>query len=155
MSQWHAHSRAVVLHNLYRVQRDTRLFTLLVNFAALYFLFCCPSTGVFLSSPRHSSPPSSSATSASASRAFARSITACSHHRIPNRSLGALSDSSHRSNSYRVAIYCATVLWRRLTYSSIIKKPAASLAAAAEVYLHVPPVVLRGSCPISRLATWV
>ena len=40
-------------------------------------------------------------------------------------------------------------------YSSIVKKPAAPLAAAAEVYLHVPSVVLRGSCTVSRLSTWV
>ena len=86
------------------------------------FLFCYPSPGVFLSSPHHSSPPSSSATAAAASRAPARSILACSHYRIPTHAPGSLSEPSHRSNSDRVAIYCATVFWRRLTYSSIIKK---------------------------------
>ena len=52
-------------------------------------------------------------------------------------------------------MYCATVLWRSLTYSAIVKNPASSLAAAAEVYLHFLSVVLLRSCPVSRLATWV
>ena len=118
----------------------------LVNFSTLYFLFRCPSPGVFLSSPRHYSPPSSSATAAVASRAPSRSITSCSHHRIPTCTPGALSDPSYRSNSDRVAIYCVTVLWRRLTYSSIVKTPTASLSAAAKLYFYVLSVVLRGSC---------
>ena len=80
---------------------------------------------------------------------------ACSHHCIPNRAPGSLSDSSHRSNSDHVEIYCATVLWRRLTYYSIIKKPAASLAATVEVYYHTPSFVLHRSCPASHLTTWV
>ena len=72
----------------------------LVNSATLYFLFRCPSPGVFLSSPRHPS----SATVAAASRAPARSINACYHHCILNCAPWALSDPSHRSNRYRVAI---------------------------------------------------
>ena len=47
------------------------------------------------------------------------------------------------------------LFWRRLTYSSIVDNPDAYLAAAAELYLHVLSVVLRMSCPVSRLATWV
>ena len=54
----------------------------LVDFDTLYFLFCLPSPGVFLSSPCHSSPPSVSFTAAAASRAPDRSITAFSQHRI-------------------------------------------------------------------------
>ena len=104
VSRWHAHSRVVVFHTLHRGQRDTRLCPLLVNFATLYFLFHCPSPGVFFSSPLQSSPPSSSATAAAATRATARSIPACSHHRIPTCAPGALSYPSHRSNSYRIAI---------------------------------------------------
>ena len=40
-------------------------------------------------------------------------------------------------------------------YSSIINNPATSLAATAKVYLHFLSLVLRGSCPISCLVTWV
>ena len=127
----------------------------LVSFATLYFLFRCRIPGFFLSCPRHSSLPSSSATASVSSCAPARSIPSCSHHRIPTRAPGDLSDPSHRTNCDRVAIYCATVFWRRLTYSSIVKKPTASIAAAAEVYFHVLSVVLRGSCPVSRITTWL
>ena len=80
-------------------------------------------------------------------------IAACYHHRIPTHTPRLLSEPSHRSNSDHTAIYCVTVFWHRLTYSSIVKKPAASLAAAVKVYFHVPSVVLRGSCPTSRLST--
>ena len=52
-------------------------------------------------------------------------------------------------------MYYATVFWRRLEYSFIVKNPAASLAAASEVYFHILSVVLRGSCPVSRIDTWV
>ena len=47
------------------------------------------------------------------------------------------------------------MFWRRLAYYSIIKKPAASLAATAEVYLYILYVVLRRSFPVRRLATWI
>ena len=50
-------------------------------------------------------------------------------------------------------MYRATVFYRRLIYSSIIKDTASSLAAAAEVYLHLPSGVLRRSRPVSRIAT--
>ena len=59
------------------------------------------------------------------------------------------------SNSDRVAIYYVTVFWCRLTYSSIVRKPSASLAAAAEVYFHIPSSFLHRSFPVIRLATWV
>ena len=67
---------------------------------------------------------------------------------------GALYDPSHRSNSDRVVIYCATVFWRRLMYYSIVKKPAASIAITAEVYLHILSVVLHMIFPVSRLSKW-
>ena len=155
MSQWHAHSRAVVFHTLHRGQRDTWLCPLLVNFATLYFLFCYSSPGVFLSSSCHSSPPSSSDTAIAYSRATARSIPAFSHHRIPTHAPGALSGPSHRSNSDYLAIYCVTVFWIRLMYSSIVKKPAASLATVAEVYLRALTIFLCRSYPVSRISTWV
>ena len=110
----------------------------LVNISTLYFLFRCPSPGVFLSPPCHSSPPSSYVTAAATSRAPARLISSCYHHRILTCAPGALSDPSHRSISDIVAVYCANIFWRRRTYYSIFKKPAASLAAAAEIYFHVP-----------------
>ena len=40
-------------------------------------------------------------------------------------------------------------------YSSIVKNPANSIAAAAEVYLQVPYVFLCRILPVNRLATWV
>ena len=52
-------------------------------------------------------------------------------------------------------MYCATMLWKRLMYSSTTKTPASSRAIAAEVYFHFPFGVLRRSCTVSRLATWV
>ena len=112
-------------------------------------IFSHPSPGVFLSYPRHSSPPSSSDTAAAASIAPARSTPACSHHCILNRALGDLSEPSHRSISDRVAIYCATVFWHRLTYSSIVSKPSISFAAAADVYFHVQFVALRRSFAVA------
>ena len=51
-------------------------------------------------------------------------------------------------------MYCATVFWRRLMYSSIVKNPASSRAVADEVYVNFPFDVLCGRRPISRLATW-
>ena len=103
---------------------------------------------------QHSYPPSISAASAATSLAPARLIPYCSHHHIPTRSPGALSDPSHRSNIDCVAIYCATVLWSHLVYSSIVKNPVSSRAVAAEVYIHLPSVVLHMSLPVIRLATW-
>ena len=155
MSQQYAYSRAVVFLTLHRGQRDTRLCLLLVNYSTLYYLLHFTSPGVFLSSPRHSYIPSSYATEAAAYCAPARSIPVCSHHHTPNHAPGSLSDTSHSSNSDCIAIYCATVFWSRLKYSSIVKKPAASLADAAEVYFHVPSIVLHGILPVNRLVTWV
>ena len=83
------------------------------------------------------------------------SSPSCSDHLIPTLAYGSLSDPSHRSNIDRVAMYCATVFWRLLMYSSIVKNPASYLAiASAEVYLHFLSGVLRRSFPVSRLATW-
>ena len=124
-------------------------------FTTLYFIVLSSSPGLFLSSPHHSSPLSSSATAASAFCAPDRSIPSCYRNYIPTGALGALSYPSHKSNSDRVAMYCATVLWHRLTYSSIVNKPVASLAAATGVYFHVLYFILRGICPASRLTTWL
>ena len=64
------------------------------------------------------------------------SSPACYHHRIPTCAPGTLFDPSHRSNSDRVAMYCATVFWRRLRYSSIAKNPDSFLTVAAKVCFH-------------------
>ena len=153
MSQWHAHSRAVVFHTLHRGQRDARLCPLISYRSLRCTLTFAPPRESSFTSLRHSSPPSPSAVAAS--RPPARSIPTCSQHHIPTRAPGAISDPSHRSNSDRVVMYYATLFCRRLIYSSIVKNPTSSLAAAAEVYLHLPSGVLRGSRPVSRLATWV
>ena len=52
-------------------------------------------------------------------------------------------------------MYYATVFCCRLMYSSIVKNLASPLAVSTEVYFHFPSVVLRGSRPVSLLATWV
>ena len=116
-------------------------------------LFFRTSPGLFISSSRHFPSPSTSTTTAAASRALDLSIPACSQNHIPTRAPGALSNPSHRYNSDRVEIYCATVFWRCLTYYSIFRKPATSLDAAPEVCFHFPYVALRGSCSVSPLFT--
>ena len=155
VSRWDEHSRTVVFHTLYRGQRDTRLCPLISWF--WYVVLSLPlSHSRSLYIPHcHYSPPSSSSTAAAVFRAPTRSISSFYHHRILTRIPGALPYPSHRSNSDCVAIYCAAVFWRRLTYSSIVKNPAASLTAAAKVYLHVLSVVLHGICPVSCLTIWV
>ena len=125
VSQWNAHSRAVVFHTLHRGHRDTRLCPLIsYSDRYLYLLhFFCPKSPPLLPL-LHSSPSSPSTAAAGDSRAPSRSISFCYHHRIPTRAPGALSDPSHRSNRDCVEIYCATVFCRRLMYSSIAKNPA-------------------------------
>ena len=51
-------------------------------------------------------------------------------------------------------MYCATMFWFLLVYSSIVKNPTSSRDVAAEVYVHFLSGVLHGSRPVSRLATW-
>ena len=132
MSQWHAHSRSVVFHTLHRCQRDTILCPLTSCFRSVVLSLPLSLSGILsLYPPHHSFPPSSSITGDAASCVPSGSIPSCHHHRIPTCSPGALYDPSHRSNSDCVLMYCATVFWRRLTYSSIVKNPTSSLAAVA------------------------
>ena len=152
--QWHVHSRAVVFHNLHRGQRDTRLCTLISYRLLRCTLTFDPPRESSITSLHHSSPPYPSAVAAAASSKTVRSIPTCSIHCIPTCVLGALSNPSHRYNSDRVAMYCATVFWRRLIYSSTIKTPDSSRAIASKVYFHIPFVVIHRSRPVSRLATW-
>ena len=102
----------------------------------------------------HSSHPSLSANSSVASLAPYKLSLTCSHHCILTRAPGALSDSSHRSNSDCVAMYCATVLWCHRMYSYIVKNSASYLAVAAKVYVHFPSGDLRRSRLVNRLTTW-
>ena len=51
-------------------------------------------------------------------------------------------------------MYCETVYWHRLIYSSIFKNPASSRAISAEVYVQFLSGVLRRSRPVSRLVTY-
>ena len=51
-------------------------------------------------------------------------------------------------------MYCVTVFWSHLMYSSIINNPASSLAVAVKVYFHFPSGVLCWSCLVIRLTTW-
>ena len=155
MSWWHAYSRAVVFCTLHRSQRYTRLCPLISYFCyVVLYLPLSQSRSIYLF------PPSLLSLLLFCHRRFRLPrpcdvFTSCPHHRIQTRTPGSLSNPSHRFNSDRVAIYCATLFWRRLKYFSIVKNPAVSFAAATEVYLHVPSVFIGGSCSVSRLATWV
>ena len=104
VSQWHAHSRTVVFHTLQRVQRDMRLWPL-ISYRLIHctLTFALPRESSF-TSLRHSYPLPPSAVASAASCAPARSIPVCSHHRIPNRAPGALSEPSHRFTIDRVAM---------------------------------------------------
>ena len=151
MSQWHAHSRAVVFHTLHRGQRDARLCPLISYRSLLCTCYGCSVPRVLLYLPSftlllHPLPPP----------LIPRQIKPpCSHQGIPTRATGALSNPSQRSNSDCVVSYRDTMFWIRLMYSSIVKNPAYSRAIAAEVYVHFPPSVLRRSRPVSCLDTWV
>ena len=155
VSRWHAHSRSLVFHTLYRGERYTRLCPLISYRPIRCTLTFSPTWESYFTFLRHSSPPSPSAVATAASRPPTGSFSTCSHHRIPNCAPGALYDPSHRSNSDCVAMYCATVFCRHLINSFTVKNPASSLADAAEVYLHLLSCVLRGSRPVRHLATWV
>ena len=155
VSRWHAHISVVVFHTLHRVQRDTRLFPLISYKSIRCNLTFDPPREYSFTSLSHSSPPSPSVVAASAYCYPSRSMPTCYHHCIPTCYPKSLYETSHSSNSDCVAIYCATVFWRRLIYSSIVKNPASYLAAAAEVYLHLPSVVICVSRPVSFLDTWV
>ena len=103
----------------------------------------------------HQSYPSSPfLVSAASSHTPVRSITTCSHHHIPTCAPGALSNPSHRYHSDLVGMYCTTVFWRCLMYSSTNKTPTSSRAIADEVYFYFLFGVLRRRRPVSRLATW-
>ena len=101
----------------------------------------------------HSPPPFFSVSAAAAYLATAILMPAYSHHLIPTCASGALSNLSNRSISDRVPMYCATVFFRRQLYSSVVWNPTSSLAVTADVYFHFPSGFLRGSRPVSRLAT--
>ena len=112
---WYAHSRVLVFHALHREQRYTRICPLIsYRFTNVYSYFSSAPIEWSFTSLFHSSPPSASTIAAAASRAPSRSIPTCSHQCIPARAPGALSCHSCRSNSYRVAMYCATVFYCRL-----------------------------------------
>ena len=102
---------------------------------------------------RHYSTPSLSVDATDASLSPTRLLPACYHHCIPTCAPGALSNSSHRSNSDCVVIYCATVFWRRQMYSSIVKNPASSLAIVAKFYVHFLPGVLGGIRSVNCITT--
>ena len=135
VSQWHVHSRVMVFHILHIGQRDTRLCPLIIYRSLRCTLTLAPPQDSYFNYLHHSSTPSPSTVAAAASRAPARSIPTCSHHRISTCAPIALSNPSHRSSSERVAIYCATVFCCRLIYSYIVNNPASSISAAAKVYL--------------------
>ena len=113
VSLWHAHSRAVVLHTVRRVSRNTRLCPL-ISYRFINVL----------------DTVASSRESSFTSPLLLFSAIPIRHHlcrfprprpiqsclvppRIPTRSPVEFSDPSHRSNSDRGGMYCATVFWCR------------------------------------------
>ena len=127
-------SRAVVIYTLHRGQRDTRLYPLISYRSLLCTLTSAPSWEFLFTYLRHYSSPFLPVVAAAASCAPARSFPTFSHHCIPNHAPGALSDPSHRSNSGRVAMYCATIFYHLLMYSPIVKNHASLLSVTATVY---------------------
>ena len=86
---WHAHSRKLVFKNLHIGQRYT-IPRSLISYRTLHctHTFAPPCESSF-NSICHSSSPSSSTVTTAASRSLTRSITACSHHRIPTHAPGS------------------------------------------------------------------
>ena len=151
MSQWHAHSRSVVFHTLYRGGRDTKLCPYLVHYTTLHPL-PVPQIGSLPFYPLlYSSIPYSSTSAAVSvvSLSPVISIPACSYHHITTRAPCILSVALHRSRSDLVAMYCATVLCLCQMYASIVSNLASALAASAEVYSQFPSARRRGNHPIN------
>ena len=108
VSRWLAHSRLVLFHTLHRGQRDTIIYTYLINCATLYLLPLPHLRESSVLTPLiYSSSPSSSASAASAavSHSPVRSITTCCRHCIPTCAPCCLYSTSQRSRRYFVAIY--------------------------------------------------
>ena len=62
----------------------------------------------------------------------------CSHRLLYRRIPGFSSTAKHKSMIGRVAIYCATVFWRRAIYTPISSSPTIPSAAPMVGYTHVP-----------------
>ena len=137
----------MVFHTLYRGQRDTRLFPLISYISLCCTLTFAPSRESYFTSLCHSSPLSPSDVAAAASRSPARSITTCPHRRIPNRAPGAFSNPPHRPNSDHAVMYCATMIFRRLIYSSIVK--------ILPPYFLTPPRWISSSIPMSYVGAFL
>ena len=156
VSQWHAHSRVVVLHILPRGQIDTRLCTYLINCSNLYPL---PLTQIWESSVLipllYYFRPYSSTSVATAAVSFApsSSIPSFYHHRIPTHAPCFLSATSHRSKRDHTEIYCVTVFWLLRMYVSIVSNSTFTLSASAEFYYHLVSSLRRRSLPVSRRTT--
>ena len=146
-----------MFHTLHRGQRDTIIYTYLINCATLYLLPLPHLRESSVLTPLiYSSSPSSSASAASAavSHAPVRSIPTCYRHCIPTCAPCCLYSTSQRSRRYFVAIYRANIFCFRQMYVSIVSNPASNLAASTEVYSHFPTSLYIGSRPVSRRATW-
>ena len=81
-------------------------------------------------------------------------MLACSHHRIPTRAPCIRSVASQRSRSNQIAMYCATMFFLCLMYTSIISNPASALAVTVVVYYHFLSARLCRSCPVNCCAIW-
>ena len=101
----------------------TRICSLLLLTCYLILLHSFAAT----TSDSPSAPSIYPAVSSSAStRAPSKSSPSCYHHRLETCITGRHTDSSYRSIIVRIKIYCATVLFLHVIYSSSSSSPASS-----------------------------
>ena len=101
-------------------------------------------------------PPVSSLPSAATYPALILMIfrASCSHHLLNRRIPGFRSSAKHKSMIGRVAIYCATMFWRRAIYTPISSNPTIVSATPMSRYTHVPSRWRLGPMPAIRRAAW-
>ena len=63
-------------------------------------------------------------------------MPSCSHQRMVAGKPGRLSSASVRSKIGRLAMNCATLVWRRVMYSPIVSNPASARASPMGGYSH-------------------
>ena len=76
----------------------------------------------------------------------------CSHHCLDGRIPRFRSAAKHKSMIGQVAIYCATVFWRRAIHTLISSSPDIASAAPMGEYTHVPYGQRLGPMPAIRCA---
>ena len=78
----------------------------------------------------------------------------CSNHCLDRRSPGFRSTARHKFVIVQVAMYCATMLWRRAIYAPISSIPTVASAAPMGAYTHVPYRWSLGPVPTILCTAW-